>query len=261
MPKRDVRNESIIPGGPTYRKVIQSFFAKYVFPQELKYKGTGVSRDNVIVEKVVRDGNSWWITCRARYSGTILGVGVADRARVHYKNGHIKVDIGGLKGVINTDGIMPWVNKKLNKRSNHTNNRSITYYYIRQKVNGRFLDAYETSGGDYRATTRPEQRNSSQQWRLTKKGNGSYSIQQRVNGRFLDAYETRGSDFQVTTRPNQGNSSQQWRLTKVGNNLFTIQHGVNGRFLDAYETGGDDYRVTTRLEQNNSSQQWYLAKV
>jgi hypothetical protein len=103
--RRDVRADRIVPGGPTYEQTVQTFFEAYVFPARLEYEGVGVSRDNVIVEKVERDGNSFWITVRARYSGSLFGIGVAERARVHYDNGHIRVDLGGLHGVLNTRSI------------------------------------------------------------------------------------------------------------------------------------------------------------
>jgi hypothetical protein len=103
--RRSIGGEPVFPGGPTYERTIQTFFETYVFPAELKYQGVGVERDNVIVEKVERDGNSFWFSVRARYSGNLFGVGVAERARVHYDNGHIRVDLGGLKGIVNTRSI------------------------------------------------------------------------------------------------------------------------------------------------------------
>lgn len=114
--RHDVRGDEVFPGGPTYEEVTEEFFARFVYPEKLEYMGVGAGRDNVIVERIERDGNSWWITCRARYSGRILGRRIgADRVRVKYDNGHVTVDLGGMHGSINTESVAnhvgEWVNK------------------------------------------------------------------------------------------------------------------------------------------------------
>ena len=114
--RHNVMAEPLFPGSSTtYEQTVRVYFESYVFPRGLKFKGEGIDRDNVIVEQIERDGNSWWIKVRARYSGRILGIGVAERARVEYDNGNISVDLGGLKGVLNTGGIAPWLSDVLGK--------------------------------------------------------------------------------------------------------------------------------------------------
>lgn len=108
--RKDVTNDPVFPGIPlTYGEAVEQYCEQYVFPDRLEYKGIGVHRDNCIAEKVERDGNSWWFTCRARYSGRIGFVGVAERARIHYDNGQVRVDLGGLKGVLNTEAATNWL--------------------------------------------------------------------------------------------------------------------------------------------------------
>ena len=43
-------------------------------------------------------------------------------------------------------------------------------YTIRQKSNGRFLDAHEIAGQDFRLVTRPAQNNDTQRWELASVG-------------------------------------------------------------------------------------------
>ena len=61
-------------------------------------------------------------------------------------------------------------------------------YTIRQKSNGRFLDAHEIADQDFRLVTRPAQNNDTQRWQLAPVG-AVYVIRQKSNGRFLDAHE------------------------------------------------------------------------
>lgn len=121
--RHDISSDVIYPGGPTYAEVVRIFFETHVFPARLEYEGVGVSRDNVIVERVERNGNSFWITVRSRYSGNIFGIGVADRARVHYDNGHIQVDLGGLIGVLNTQSIADLLDQLITERLSDTFDR------------------------------------------------------------------------------------------------------------------------------------------
>jgi hypothetical protein len=122
---QDVRNKKLPTGGLTYGQVAEQFFASTVFPNGIEgtfYGVTvGLTRDNVICETCEWNGGTGlWVTCRARYSGKVnlgpLGkksVG-AERVRVYYQNGNIKVDLGGMKGVINTRSISDWVTKQVN---------------------------------------------------------------------------------------------------------------------------------------------------
>jgi len=88
------------------------------------------------------------------------------------------------------------------------------YYTIQQKINNRYLDAWEDSSHDFGAVTRTAQNNDSQKWLLTKVGN-YYTIQQKVNNRYLDAREDSGHDFGAVTRTEQNDDSQLWLLTYV----------------------------------------------
>lgn len=133
--RRDIRNDIVYPGGPTYEAVVRGFFEMYIFPASLKYEGVGVSRDNVIVEKIERNGNNFWLTVRARYSGNIVGVGVAERAYVHYDNGHVRLDIGGLKGLINTQAIANYVFNDLLPQLDGAVNGTFDKLNIKNKCN------------------------------------------------------------------------------------------------------------------------------
>ncbi len=65
---------------------------------------------NVIAERVETNGEGgWWITVRARYSGSLYGIPVvAERARIYYDNGGITVDLGGVKGAVDTRSVGQW---------------------------------------------------------------------------------------------------------------------------------------------------------
>jgi subtilisin family serine protease len=132
-------------------------------------------------------------------------------------------------------------------------------YTIRQKSNGRFVDAHEHSGKDFSVVTRTSQSNDTQRWILQPVG-WVYTIQQESNGRFVDAHEHSGKDFSVVTRTAQQNDTQRWVLMHLDNNLcmYTIQQLSNGRYLDAHEHSGKDFSVVTRAAQSNDTQRWVL---
>lgn len=128
-------------------------------------------------------------------------------------------------------------------------------YVIKQKSNGRFLDAHEGKN-DNSAVTRDRQNNDSQRWILKKTGGNTYTIQQKINGRYLDAHEGK-NDNSAVTRDRQNNDSQRWIVKKTGANFYTIQQKSNGRYLDAHEDRNDNSAVT-RDRQNNDSQRWII---
>ena len=131
-------------------------------------------------------------------------------------------------------------------------------YTIRQKSNGRFMDAHEIEGRDFGLVTRPAQNNNTQRWVLTPLGNNTYTIQQKSNGRFVDAHQTEQKDFAVVTRPAQNNDTQRWVLTPLGDDTYTIKQKSSGRFVDAHEIVERDFAVVTRSAQNNDTQRWVI---
>jgi hypothetical protein len=131
-------------------------------------------------------------------------------------------------------------------------------YTIRQKSNGRFVDAHEIEGRDFGLVTRPAQNNDTQRWVITSLGNRAYTIRQKSNGRCVDAHEIEGKDFAVVTRPGQKNDTQRWILTPLGNDVYTIRQKSSGRFLDAHEIEGKDFALVTRPAQNNDTQRWLI---
>lgn len=108
-------SQPTFPGGPTYGQAAETFFASTVFPAGASYKGVSVTRDNVIAERVETNGRGgWYVTVRARYSGRLFGVPIAaERVRVAYDNGGITVDLGGIKGAINTRSLGRWIQDTL----------------------------------------------------------------------------------------------------------------------------------------------------
>src|SRR5215207_7045052 len=90
-------------------------------------------------------------------------------------------------------------------------------YTIRQKSSGRFLDAYENAGNDFRLVTRPAQDNDTQVWEVVGPNQGVvWTLRQESSGRFLDAHENEANDFRLVTRPAQNNDSQRWLLPPDG---------------------------------------------
>ena len=83
-----------------------------------------------------------------------------------------------------------------------------------QQAGGRFLDAHEIPGQDFRVVTRPRQENNTQLWHFDILSTGGFTLRQASSGRFLDAYLSKTKDFQVVTRPeksgNPGNNTQHW---------------------------------------------------
>jgi hypothetical protein len=134
-------------------------------------------------------------------------------------------------------------------------------YTLRQKSNGRFVDAHEIEARDFALVTRPAQNNDTQRWVITSLGNGAYTIRQKSNGRLVDAHEIEGKDFAVVTRLGQNNDSQRWILTPLGNDVYTIRQKSSGRFMDAHEIEGKDFALVTRPAQNNDTQRWLIRTV
>ena len=137
-------------------------------------------------------------------------------------------------------------------------------YTIRQKINGRFLDAHENDedDNDFSAVTRTYQENDSQKWVIQATDDGSYRIRQKINGRFLDAYEN-SNDFSAVTRPYQENDSQKWVIQATDGGAYRISQKINGRFLDAHENDEDDndFSAVTRTYKENDSQKWVIESV
>jgi hypothetical protein len=135
-------------------------------------------------------------------------------------------------------------------------------YTIRQKINGRFLDAYETAVNDFRLVTRPAQNNDTQRWQLQAVGTVNV-IRQKINGRFLDAYEDEAHDFGLVTRTAQGNATQQWILTPSVSGSQRIRQLSSGRYVDAHEVEDqEDFRLVTRTFQDwLDTQRWLLTLI
>ena len=133
-----------------------------------------------------------------------------------------------------------------------------TVYTIQQLSNGRYADAHEVAGEDFRMVTRTAQNNDSQRWVAIPLGNNVYTFQQLSTGRFADAHEFAGQDFRMVTRPRQSNTTQQWRAIPLGNGNYNLQQVSSSRFADAHEIAGEDFRMVTRPLQTNNTQRWTL---
>jgi len=132
---------------------------------------------------------------------------------------------------------------------------------IQQVSSGRYLDAWQDSGHDYRAVIWSQQNNDTQRWRMTNVGGDVYTLQQVSSDRYLDAWENSGNDFNAVTRPNQNNNTQRWLMTDLGGGIHRIQQVSTGRYLDAWEDAAHDYRAVTRPYQGNATQQWRVTIV
>ncbi len=132
-------------------------------------------------------------------------------------------------------------------------------YTIQQKVNNRFLDAYQSSGKDFSAVTRTSQNNNTQRWILTPIG-ALYTMQQKSSDRFVDAHQS--GAFNVVTRTVQNNDTQRWVFLPETKDIstYTIQQLSSGRYLDAHVVGSD-FSVVTRTRQNNDTQCWILSRL
>lgn len=133
-------------------------------------------------------------------------------------------------------------------------------YRIRQKSNGRYVDAHESSDRDHKLVTRTRQNNTTQVWVLKRVGKNTYTIQQKSNWRYVDAHVNKQKDHAVVTRLAQNNNTQRWVLTHSGENTYTIQQKSNGRYLDAHEGSNNDYLLVTRPRQGNNTQRWIIQK-
>ena len=133
-------------------------------------------------------------------------------------------------------------------------------YTVRQRSNGRFLDAHETADRDFRLVTRPGQNNDTQRWQFQPVG-VVYVIRQKSSGRFLDAHENAANDFALATRPAQSNATQRWVVLPSVDGSSTVRQLSNGRFVDAHETADKDFRLVTRQGQDNDTQRWLLTNV
>lgn len=131
-------------------------------------------------------------------------------------------------------------------------------YTIRQRSNGRYVDAHVTSDRDYLLVTRTRQDNDTQRWIITPLGGNVYTIQQKSNGRYVDAHVTSGRDYELVTRKRQDNDTQRWILQRIGRHTYTIQQKSNGRYVDAHQHAGRNYALVTRTRQDNDTQRWVI---
>lgn len=132
-------------------------------------------------------------------------------------------------------------------------------YTIQQLSNGRYVDAHQHAGEDFRLVTRTAQNNDTQRWVLTPTATVC-TLQQRSNRRFVDAHEHSGEDFRLVTRTTQDNDTQRWVIRPIGF-VYTIQELSSGRFVDAHEHAGQDFRLVTRTAQLNDTQMWVALNV
>jgi protease II len=100
---------------------------------------------------------------------------------------------------------------------------------IQQQSNGRFVDAYQSSGNDFALVTRPAKNNDAQRWIVIPSGNNTFTVQQKSSGRFMDAHEIEEKDFALVTRPAQNNDTQRW-LIKLVQRRLPIGLGEGVRF-------------------------------
>ena len=132
-------------------------------------------------------------------------------------------------------------------------------YTIRQKSSGRFLDAYENAGNDFRLVTRPAQDNDTQVWEVVgptwawsgpfaRKATAATSMPTRTKPTISVSSRVR----RKTTTPSAG----CFLRTAPGETRF--QQLSNFRFMDAHEVAADDFRLVTRPAQNNDTQRWIL---
>lgn len=134
-------------------------------------------------------------------------------------------------------------------------------YTIRQRSNGRYVDAWDRASEDYRVVTRTRQNNNTQRWEVSQEAS-VVTIRQVSTERYLDAWDSYSEDFRVVTRPRQNNDTQRWVETVGASGGDFFRQLSTGRFLDAYESG-EDYRLITRLRKETGifSQLWVLDPV
>ena len=188
----------------------------------------------------------------------VVGEGILSRRRMLGLAG------GALAGVLLTPLSLSEGEASANQVSPRT---LVGTYTIRQKSNGRYLDAYQSSSNDFAVVTRLSQRNDTQRWLLDvfQSATGTfYRIRQKSSGRYLDAYQSSSNDFAVVTRDFQSNDTQRWLLTRFQSatgTFYRIRQKSNGRYLDAYQSSSNDFAVVTRDFQSNDTQRWLLQRV
>jgi hypothetical protein len=84
------------------------------------------------------------------------------------------------------------------------------YTVQHQTFSGQFLDAYESSGNDYRVVLRNEQGDATQRW-VPEMSCESFHLFQESSGRYLDAY-TGSQMFRAVTRSFQTDGTQSWTV-------------------------------------------------
>lgn len=252
----DISGRRPVANGPTYAQIVETIFAR-VFPERLEYKGVGIRRDNVIAERVETNGRGgYWLSVRARYSGNILGVGVAERARVHYDNGGIRVDLGGMRGLLNTRALGEWIAGRLprtidnggggNNGGGNTggggNAQARPTFWpaaqdsgmvrIRNVGTGRYLEhvnsGVPTMEGNMSAINGDHCR-----WRWVKRGQG-FSLQNVKTGMYLDIH---GSSSAPMMERRQNGAGTIWIPEARGNSRFALKNLHSGRFLGGHYNG------------------------
>ena len=146
------------------------------------------------------------------------------------------------------------------ENSDFTNVRSSSeplYFFIINKVNGRYLDGTQPPGDNVYANS-TFFNNDNQSWELVHSGDADwFYIRNKVNGRYLDHGGAPGNN--VYANPTFfANDNQKWKFVYSGDLVwYYLQNKSGNGYLDGTQPPGDNvYANPTQL--NNDNQKWAL---
>ena len=131
------------------------------------------------------------------------------------------------------------------------------YFFIINKVNGRYLDGTQPPGDNVYANS-TFFNNDNQSWELVHSGDADwFYIRNKVNGRYLDNGGGPSNNVyaQIT---GFANDNQKWRFVYSGDLVwYYIENKLGHGYLDGTQPPGDNvYANPTQL--NNDNQKWAL---
>jgi hypothetical protein len=269
---RDVTTSQVPGAGLTFAQLVESGVGS-LLPRELSYKGVGVRLDKVACHWVVLDdGGVKHVHFRARYRGTLAGIGTpaVESLWFYYDSGNVRIDLGGLKGVVNTESIKNWIRGNITTGSGGQPQPSAVVFdpnaeYIIESVQEPshvINNDTNTVGSGGKVHMMAYAENPENHWRIIHVRDDFYKIEsvQEPGHVINNDTNTHGSGGKVHMMAYANNPENHWRLKRQPNGTFVIEsvqepgHVIN----NDTNTHGSGGKVHMMAYANNPENHWRI---